>query len=419
LRSDVLLAGLALGIAFGTKWYAVPAALAVLALWLGAVLARRWTRALVVRRAAVAAGAVLAAGGFWLVRNVVESGSPFFPAGWLPIGARADVVRPGPRVDFPLAHYAFDLGVWRHVILPDEWRAFGLGGALLLGGTLAAAAVAARSVRSKRAAAPVLWAAVAAALLALVYAVTPNTATGPEGHPVLVFYSARYLVPAAVPAAAAAAWLVTRAGRFGWIGDVLVLAGVADGLRRAFDLSPGQVAAGVVALGALAAALVAGHRLARQEPAGRRRTVTATAGVAAVVAVIGGFVITHRYDDGRLRGLDVAVDRFLDESGAHERVGIAESWSVTPPSPVYPMFGSRLENRVRYVGAWSAGVNRPERTRDAFTAAVRSGRFTWLVIGRGERPGTTPAMAWAAGAGYVRVAQSPRLALYRRARAGG
>jgi hypothetical protein len=366
------------------------------------------------RLLAATSAAVAVAGGFWLVRNAVESGSPFFPAGWLPLNARSDVGNPAPRTDFSLSHYLFDGRVLRDVIAPDEWKAFGLGGLVLLLGALAAAVWASRSARRRHgdpSATAILWTVAAALALALVYLVTPNTASGFEGQPVLVYYSARYLVPAAIPAAAVLAWLATRAGRAGVAIDALAAVAIADGLRRAFDLPLADMALGAGAMGVTAVAVWAVARAART---GARWHGIAAGALAALLAV-GGYAVQDRYADHRLRGEDAAVDYFLDHGRDGDSVGLAEQWSVLPPSPVFAMFGVGLRNNVRYVGEHEEGVNKPYRDRARFVAAVGRGRNGWLMVGRGARGGlTTPAMRWAPTAGYVEVARTARLALYRR-----
>jgi hypothetical protein len=414
LTSDSLLAGLALGLAFGTKWYAVPAVGAVVVLYAGALVVDRLRRQTIVRLVGFTVGAIAVAGGFWLVRNAVESGSPFFPAGWLPVGGRSDVGNPAPRTDFPIAHYLFSGRVWRDVILPDEMRAFGVAGILLLAGLLVAAAMAGAALRRREAAGRrVAWLVVVALALAAVYIITPNTASGFDGKPVLVYYSARYLVPAAIPAAACLAWAATRAGRFGIVVDLAAAVAVADGLRRAFALPAGAFAVGALAVALAGAVVWAFLRLAA---AGRRRALAAMAVGLLVLAALGGYAVERRFFERRLRGEDATVDRFLATSRSGDRVGLAEQWSVLPPSPVLAMFGDRLKNSVAYVGEHSQGVNKPYRSRTAFAAALSRGRYDWLMVGRGVRPtAATPAMRWAGASGYQLVAQTTRLALYRRA----
>lgn len=410
--ADALLAGLGLGIAFGTKWYAVPAAAAMVALLAVAMLVARRPRRDVGRTVATVAGVTALGGGFWLLRNAVESGSPFFPAGWLPLAARSDVGNPAPRTDFPLAHYLFNGGVLRHVVLPDELKAFGVGGVVLLVGAVAAAVLAWRGARrGDRTSVVAAWVLVSVPVLAVLYVVTPNTASGFEGHPVLVFFSARYLVPAAIPAAAAIAWATSRGGRLAPVGDLAAAVAVADGLRRAFDLPAGRIAAGVLAV------LVVGMAVAVVIRAARRHAPALAISTAAamLLALVAGYGLQRRYADHRLRGQDAAVDYYLDHAHDGDRAALAEQWSVIPPGPVYALFGDRLRNDVRYAGLREDGVNKPYRDARAFGNAVRRGNYGWLMVGRGLRPnGTTPAMRWAPAAGFVPVATTPRLALYRR-----
>jgi hypothetical protein len=285
-------------------------------------------------------------------------------------------------------------------------------------GLLAAFVVAVRAVRrGEREAWLVVWAVAAALLLVLVYAITPNTASGFEGNPVLVFYSARYLVPAALPAVAALGWLATRLGRWGLGFDALALAAVGDGLRRSFDFPAGDLVLGIAGVALLAAAAVALARVLRgAEPPHHTRRVRlgGAAAALALLALLTGYAVERSYSRDRFVGRDATIDRFLAETRDGDRVGITGSWSVTPPSPVHAMFGDRLRNEVDYVGEFSEGVNKPYATAAPFRAALRRGRYDWLMIGRGVRPEpTTPAMTWAAAAGYRLVAQTPRLALYR------
>jgi hypothetical protein len=409
LRSDAVLAGLGLGIAFGTKWYGVPEVVTMIVLFAAALLAQRRAWRDVARRAGIVCGMVALAGGFWLVRNAVESGSPFFPGGWIPIGARADVGSPLPRADFPLVHYLFDGQVLRHIILPDELRAFGWGGLLLLVGVLAAGVLAVRTARrGEREAWPVAWAALAALVLFAVYWVTPNTASGFEGKPAVVYYNARYLVPAVVPAAAVLAWTAARLGRIGALIELLAAVAIADDLRRAFSIPAKDMVIGIVVVAVAAAALWVLWRAT-----GALRLAGLAAGV--LLIAVGGYALETRYFDHRLRGQDATIDRFIVDSRPGQRVALAEQWSVMQPSPVFPLFGDRMRNSVTYVGLHEEGARKPYRDPAQFEAAMRRGRYDWLMVGRGLRPGgVTPTMRWARAAGYAQVASSPRLALYRR-----
>ena len=120
-----MLAGLGLGLAFGTKWYAVWAVAIVLAVWAaGSLLERRGVRA-VARDGAVLCGLVALAGGIWMLRNLIESGNPVFPVEVSPLGltifdAPRDTVR--ESAGFTLLHYVGDGGVWSEFIWPQLRR---------------------------------------------------------------------------------------------------------------------------------------------------------------------------------------------------------------------------------------------------------------------------------------------------------
>jgi len=75
-RSDLLAAATAIGLAVGTKYAAASLALLFVTLTAGAWLRRR---PLDLRGGALAIAAVLAAGGFWYVRNAAVTGNPFYP----------------------------------------------------------------------------------------------------------------------------------------------------------------------------------------------------------------------------------------------------------------------------------------------------------------------------------------------------
>ena len=89
MTSDLVLAGLGLGLAFGTKWYAVTGVLVVVVCWVAAWLLARRPLATLLRPGLLFTGLVAAAGGFWMVRNLVESGNPVFPVQMAAFGLRA------------------------------------------------------------------------------------------------------------------------------------------------------------------------------------------------------------------------------------------------------------------------------------------------------------------------------------------
>jgi hypothetical protein len=105
---ELAFAGLALGVAFGTKWYAVWAVAIVVCTWAVAEgLDRRSARRLLSPGAALV-GLIALAGGIWLLRNLVESGNPVFPVQVSVLGATlfGSARRPGSRCSATSANRA-------------------------------------------------------------------------------------------------------------------------------------------------------------------------------------------------------------------------------------------------------------------------------------------------------------------------
>jgi hypothetical protein len=365
-RGDLVVAGVGLGLALGKKWYALTALVVVLAVW---ALARRRD---VVRPGVVVLAFVLVGSGFWFVRNWVRTGNPLFPQALPPLfDAPPDPLR--ELGGFTIAHYLFDFEVWRDYLWPAMRSSFGLGGAVL---AIAAVAGARRAP----------WLALAALGLVAAYFVTPFSAFGPEGAPVLASASTRYCLPALMAAAVVAA-------RVPWAAPLLAIA-VLDGVHRGFDLSGGEVLAGLVVAGAAAVALR------------RPRAAIALAVAAGLLLVAVSAHRTNRHGYGELEPVLGA----LPADG--RRVGVAGVWTANGASPVLAAFGPRLGNRVAYVGGFREGMLRAPR--DATEFAEHAQGFDVLVIGRPAPPRPAREEAWAARAGFEPVASSPRLALYAR-----
>lgn len=238
-RSDLVLAGLALGLCFGTKWYAVPAVVLAAAAWAGAgLLESRPTRE-VVRGVAALVGLVTLSGGFWLLRNLVQTGNPVFP---VEIGLGGVTIFAAPEdlnrslYGSSLADYLDDPGVWRRLLWPSFLYEMGWA-AVVLWGALPVAVVVAwlrRDEASGRTApaVPVAMCVVIAAAVGAVYLFIPYTAYGPEGAPFLAYVNARYVVPALMVAAALGAWATGRLPRAGLALQGLALLALFDALRR-------------------------------------------------------------------------------------------------------------------------------------------------------------------------------------------
>jgi hypothetical protein len=428
MRADLVLAGIGLGIAFGTKWYAVSSVVAVVAVWAAASLwSRRASIRAVGRQLAMLGGVIGLSGGFWLVRNLVGSGNPVFP---LKVGALGVTVFDAPRdlareqAGFSLLDYAGHPAIWSDYFVPAWTRslgaaAFALAGVVVIAGWLALRAR--RDVWSQRVLLVCAWAAV----LAVVYAATPYTALGLRDRPVLAFANVRYALPAVMVAAALAGWMSTRNARLRPPIALALLIMTLDGVRRTLLSGPGHVRVGtgtlvvglsVVLVATLAAAVVT-PRLA---PAIRRRG-SRTSLAAAALAVLGivaagvaGRHVERVFDDAPYLGGDRVVAWLTTRTPAGHRVGLVGIWDVNGPAPVRPAFGPRLRNDVAYVGPFVRGLLRRYSTAEDLLAALRRGRYDLVVVGRGVPPRPEAREEpWLRRAGFREVSTSTRLALYR------
>lgn len=418
--SDLVLAGLGLGVAFGTKWYGVTTVAAVLLTWaVGSLAAGRSTRT-VARQGGALAGLIALAGGVWLVRNLILSGNPVFP---VKVAAFGVTIFDAPRDHlreiggFSLSDYAGRPDVWEEYLLP-QFRDFvaGPGGYLALALVVTAVVLALRRRRVPG------WELAAAGagctvLILLAYALTPYSALGPEGQPVLAGVNTRYGIPGLLIVAALAAWAVGSL-RSRWLAlalQALAVVAIADGLRvDGFDPSTAGWTTAAAA-GALVAAGLVVHRRWRWRPPARGRPAAVVGVPLALLAIVfAGNEVQQRFNERRYLGHDAAVDWILAKAGSGHRIGLAGVWSDGGVSPVFPSFGPRLENEVVYVGRFVDELLRRYTTRDDFVAALRRERYDYLVVGRGRPPKPiVPEERWALSAGWSAVVRSDRLALYR------
>ena len=420
--SDLVLAGLGLGFAVGAKWYTASAAAAVLVVWAGSgLVARRGWRP-VLRDLALVGGVAALAGGFWLVRNLVEAGDPLYPQ---PVRALGVTIFDAPPdlyrelVGFSLAHYIGDWSVWRHYVLPDFRDTFALGGALAAAGALVALvmALARRPGLDARGGwiVPALGACVP--VLVGLYLVTPYTGFGFEGAPALASANTRYAIPALLVAAALCAWLA------GWGGPALVglcaaaLAGAIQGVWvAAGDLHVSRPA--VAGVAAAFAALAAFAWIARAGlPRPGRAPALAAAAAAAAAVVVAGYVVERKVNDDRYGGVDPTYDWVRAHAPSGTRIGLTGYFDFSSLAPAWPLTGRRLENRLAYVGRIDGGRVEQYGSRAAWERAVRRGRYDLLLVARARSPfpGGADEPRWAADTpGWSAVAESPSFVLYRR-----
>jgi hypothetical protein len=402
-RSDLVLAGLGLGLALGTKWYGLSSFAVVFALWILLRLLDRTRAARVAGDGALLGGVALLAGGFWLLRNGVLSGDPLFPAKLAAGSVTIFDAPPDPiraQGGFTLAHYAHDSQVLRGYVWPAFKASYGAAPIVLALGALVAAWLA----RGRR---RVRWLALVSAGLALAYVVTPYSAQGLAGRPVGIVANARYGVPALLVAAALSAVAAGRLGRWRPLAEIAGAALALDGVRRAFSL-PTHTVAAVTAV--VLAALAAAWLLRR---AGSRRLLP-VGGVAALLLAFGAARHVDTHADEAAWHTDPALAWVRTHAGSGHRVGLAGRWANGGIAPVLPAFGRRLGNTVVYVGPFRRHMLSEYEAAVPFVERLRAERVDLLLIGRGyPRPlARVREERWARAAGMHLVASSPRLLLY-------
>ena len=186
----LLVAGLAIGIALGTK-LTISGAAAVMAVAIPFIVPPGVRR----RAFGVFIGGVAVVAGFWFLRNLIHAGNPL---PWLREIGPIDL--PGPnrglegRDDFTVAHYIFDepsTNLWSSYFLKPIQNLLGPLWFLILGGSAGGAVLAVWRPRSPA----VRLAGVVTIAAAIAYLFTPLTAAGPEGQPLAFGINLRYLVP--------------------------------------------------------------------------------------------------------------------------------------------------------------------------------------------------------------------------------
>jgi len=341
-------AGVAGGFAAGVKlsFLAPVAALTVGVI----VIAPRLTRL----QATLAFGIpMLAAGGYWYVRNLVAVGNPIPYIGSVgPISLPAPVRDFQLRPDYAVVHYWNDTGVWEHWFAPGLHESFGTLWPATLVGMLAVAVYA-----IWRGAEPVLrMLGVFVIVTAVAYVFTPLTAAGEQGQPISFVWNVRYLAPAVAVGLAILPCL--PAARATQRRRVVVLAALTVVL--AFTIgslvqwqqghTKGAIAAGVLVLAVAAAIALVRWRGwlgggARWWP----RMAVGLAGVALVAAA--GYVgerhyLEHRYEDtGGSQDLASALRWSRDIRDA--RIAVAGIRGVFTQ---YPFYGTDLSNEVQWLG---------------------------------------------------------------------
>jgi hypothetical protein len=380
----ILVAGLAIGIALGSK-LTISGVSVAFAIGIPFLVPRelRW------KAFWTFVGGVAAVAGFWFFRNLIHAGNPL---PW--IREIGPIHLPGPnrglegRDDFTVAHYVFSdpsTGLWRQYFLNPIENLLGPLWFLILGGAAGGAILALWRPRS----AAVRLAGAIAVVAAVAYLFTPLTAAGPEGHPLAFGINLRYLIPGFALGLALLPLeprLVPERLRVGLlVGGLIALyftsrnsdANVA--WEGPFASVPWAVVIGLVLIGGpLALAAIARRSGALAAGAG--------AALALAIAAVGwerhDDYFAHRYDrpeDFRFQ-LDDAVRWAKPTSGL--RIGVA---GTSGAYNQYGFYGDDLDNYVQYVGRHLPEADfRAIQTCPAFREAVNDGDYDYLV--------TTPAL---------------------------
>jgi hypothetical protein len=368
-------AGLAVGLAVGTKLTAVAiaAALTVAVIALAPVGRRR-----------VASGwwfgAALAGGGYWYLRNLIATGNPLPQAEHLgPIGLPHPERLQSGRPDHSILHYATDPGVWHEYFAPGLHDAFGALWPLVILGALAGAVIAFAwgSDRALR------WVGAVVLFGMLAYLVTPLGAAGAEGEPVGFAINIRFVLPAMLAGAALlplAPFL--RRERWQWVAlaallAVLVVTDRPDAVLR----DPSRLFGLLVAALAVLVPAVLLYVFSRR-PASLAAVAAAFAGLALVVVAV-GYPVQRHYLGDRFGpgsgipgyGLDPAYVWARDKTDA--KIGLV---GTSAGFVGYGFYGTDLSNDVTYLGVPGPdGAYNAIPTCGEFRAAVNDAGLDYLV----------------------------------------
>jgi hypothetical protein len=380
----VAAAGLATGLAVGTKSTAVAMAAALtLAVIVLAPTGRRW--------ATFAWWFIpaLLGGGYWYLRNLIVAGNP------LPQATRIGPISlPHPerlqegRPNFNIVHYATDTGVWRHYFEPGLHQAFGSLWPLVIAAAVAGGLLALLRGHDK----VIRWAGGVALFGLIAYVFTPLSAAGIDGAPVGFSINIRYVIPPLLLGVVLLPLAIRRLD--GWrqwtlLGALLLVLVVTDRSDAALR-DPARTFGIPLALTlvVLPAALIWLHfRSAgvKAPPAGRKRLSLVLSGfVALLVLVLAlGYPVQRHYlkdrfdSSSEVPGLHLESAYQWARDKSHSRIGLA---GTTAGFLSYGFYGTDLSNHVIYLGEKGPhGAYNAIPTCTAFRTAVNAADLDYLV----------------------------------------
>jgi hypothetical protein len=400
-RGALALAGLALGLAAGTKLtFLVPVAGLVLAL---TAIAPPKRRRLVLGTLVVPAALT---GGWWYLRNLIAVGNP------LGLGLHLGPLRlPGPSsalaeaasqtVISELSH----LSLWGSRFLPGLDHALGplwpAVGVLYLAGMLGALL----GVRDRL----VRVLALVAGLAGLSYLVLPTGASGIEQDTTLFEVNLRYATPALALAIPLIPILVrVRVPKLlPALGAALLL--VLLGGQLEHSLWPTQTTRHVALIG-VSGVIVLAAVLGARALAGRRMYWRARRWVAAAAALLTALgavafaaqrhYFARRYQIGFSRNEPLGTIFRWSQGVSHARMALYGS------PEQYPLYGARDTNAVDYLGEHTGdGGYRPISSCRAWRRRLRAGRYAYVVLTPAPTRSIPP--AWTAQASGATLVMNP------------
>jgi len=364
-------AGLAAGLAMGSKLSLLAPTLALLLGFLVLVGRGRRTTATVL----VIVGGVLTS-IYWYIRNWVDVGSPF-PTQHVPGLAQVPI----PDLDnygFSVAHYLTNTDVLRHFFRPG--LEFFLGRAWVAIIVLAAAGV---LIAAWKGPASLRMAGVVAIVATAAYLVTPTGAYGPAGHPYLFGYNVRYALPALAVGllALAASRPVVRWQPVAALVFAALLLVTLTGPRK-WALGHGTTLAAIVV------ALVAAALLRTEWV---RHHLPIVAALVVLAAVVVGYPANKQYLRDRYHGRATPqAELYRSMQGVTgAKIGVVGSPAI------YPFLGASFDNTAEYVGQTLAHHEFANYTTcDAWRAAVLRGGYRYIVVATPQGNPPPAALAW-------------------------
>jgi hypothetical protein len=369
----VAAAGLATGLAVGTKSTAVAMAAALtLAVVVLAPTGRRWA----------AFGwwfiPALLGGGYWYLRNLIIAGNPLPQATSIgPISLPHPERLQEGRPNFNIVHYATNTGVWRDYFEPGLHQAFGAFWPLVILAAVAGGVLALLRGRDKI----VRWAGGVALFGLLAYVFTPLSAAGIDGAPVGFAINIRYVIPPLLLGLVLLPLAIRRLDgwrQWAFLAALLVVLVVTDRSDAALR-DPARtfgVALALVLVVAPAALIWAYAR-------GRMALVLSGFAALALLVLAIGYPLQRHYLEDRFDassevpglGLDSAYQWARGKSDA--RIGLA---GTTAGFLSYGFYGADLSNHVLYLGEKGPhGAYNAIPTCTAFRTAVNAADLDYLV----------------------------------------